>query len=141
MNNSKKKDPRFKKLWVDSGAMVRTFQLDSELLWLSESDIKKAQKKGVDILIACEQENCWCEGECECPVIYGINEICVINPLLLKKMRRNLEKLGWWEQDNQNLPLPVFSSGLDCDNFISRLSHFGHVQDLLMGTFTSMKIT
>lgn len=140
MNNSKKYALRFKKLWVNSGAMTRTFQVDFELLWLTEHSIKEAQEKEVDILVAFEQKNCWCEKECECPVIYGVDEVCVINPLLLGKMRRNLKQLGWRERDHQIMSLPIFSSGLDCDDFILRLSHFGHVQDLLMGTLTPMKV-
>jgi len=140
MNDSKKHDPRFEKLWVDSGAMARTFQVDFELHWLNECNIKVAQDKGVDILVAIEPENCLCEEECECPVIYEVNEICVINPLLLGKMRRNLEKLGWWEREHNNMSLPIFSSGLNCDDFILSLSSLGHVQDLLLGTLMPMRI-
>lgn len=140
MNDSKKHDPRFKKLWVDSGAITRTFLVELELLWLTECDIKKAQEREVDILVAIEPENCLCNDECECPVIYEVSEICVINPLLLGKMRRNLEKLGWWEREHNDMSLPIFSSGLNYDDFILSLSSLGHVQDLLLGTLTPMRI-
>lgn len=140
INNGKKRDPRFRKLWEDAGAMARTFQVKFEWYCITKSQIKEARERGVDILASLDQGNCYCMDKCECPIVYEVNEICVINPLILRKMRRNLEKLGWWESDRQDMSLPIFHSGIDCDDFILRLSQLGPVQDLMMKTLTPRKV-
>ena len=146
MNNSKKHDPRFRKLWENSGALRGAFRVDYDWLdsWIYETQIKKAQQNKIDIILVIDiRQNCLCgvfdgDTNCNCPFYNVVTEICVINPLLLDRLRCNLEKLGWEYSDRQDLSLPVFFSGLNWDEFITKLSKFGCPS---IGTMYDKKMT